>query len=64
MGGSKAEADGTGLCRAARGFSGKPLRLSVSVRLAVNVANNASVEGEEQRRFGRDGLVSDYVVAS
>ncbi len=62
MGGSKAEADGTGLCRAARGFSGKPLRLSV--RLAVNVADNASVEGEEQRRFGRDGLVSDYVVAS
>ena len=40
------------------------MRPSVLVRITFDVANNAGVEREQQRRLGGDSLVLDYVVAS
>ncbi len=63
MDGGKAQANRAGLCHAPLVLSGKPLRPSVLVRITFDVANNAGVEREQQRRLGGDSLVLDYVVA-
>ena len=63
MGGGKAEADWARFCHTAWGFSGKPLRRIVLIRIAIDVADEAVVEGLLQRRLGGEGLELDYVVA-
>ena len=64
VGGGKAKAHRARLGCAPLVLSRKPLRLSVLIRVAIDMANYAGVEGLQQRSLGGEGLVLDYIMAS